>query len=175
MSEAEIPEASTPFERKVAITIALIAVVMSFVEMKGDGAKTETILKTNEMASQWSYYQSKSIKQSLCSHQDEMLPFLAANAGTKAEDLAKLQSRLTEEIGRYETEKRDIKTKAESLAAQVSFQSSVEERCGLSALFLQLAVVIASVAILAHSKPAWIGSILVGGAGAIIGLSSFFM
>jgi len=66
MAEApEIPEANDPFSKQVAITIALLAVVLAVIENKGDNAKTDAIIKTSEAANRWGYYQSKSIKQNL--------------------------------------------------------------------------------------------------------------
>ena len=47
MAEApEIPEANDPFSKQVAITIALLAVVLAVIENKGDNAKTDAIIKT---------------------------------------------------------------------------------------------------------------------------------
>jgi hypothetical protein len=51
MSETpEIPEANDPFSKQVAITIALLAVVLALIENKGDNAKTDAIIKTSEAA-----------------------------------------------------------------------------------------------------------------------------
>ena len=48
MSETpEIPEANDPFSKQVAITIALLAVVLAVIENKGDNAKTDAIIKTS--------------------------------------------------------------------------------------------------------------------------------
>ena len=60
MSETpEIPEANDPFSKQVAITIALLAVVLAVIENKGDNAKTDAIIKTSEASNRWGYYQSK--------------------------------------------------------------------------------------------------------------------
>ncbi len=46
MAEApEIPEAKDPFEKRVAVTIAVLAVVLAVVGNKGDNAKTDAIIK----------------------------------------------------------------------------------------------------------------------------------
>ena len=44
----EIPEATDPFEKRVAISIAVLAVIMSLVGNLGDNAKTSSIIETNE-------------------------------------------------------------------------------------------------------------------------------
>ena len=66
----EIPEGNDPFSKQVAITIALLAVILAVIENKGDNAKTDAILKTSEAANRWGHYQSKSIKQNL--HETEL-------------------------------------------------------------------------------------------------------
>jgi len=72
----EIPEANDPFSKQVAITIALLAVVLAVIENKGDNAKTDAILRTSEAANRWGYYQSKSIKQDLYETELEILSHL---------------------------------------------------------------------------------------------------
>jgi len=44
----EIPEAKDPFEKRVAVTIAILAVALAFIGNKGDNARTDAIIKTNE-------------------------------------------------------------------------------------------------------------------------------
>ena len=52
----EIPEAKDPFDKRVALTIAIIAICLSFVSNLGDNAKTSAILKTSEASDQWNYF-----------------------------------------------------------------------------------------------------------------------
>jgi hypothetical protein len=61
----EIPEAKDPFEKRVALTIAIIAICLSFVGNLGDNAKTDAIIKTNEASDQWGFFQAKTKSQSL--------------------------------------------------------------------------------------------------------------
>lgn len=56
----EIPEAKDPFDKRVALSIAIIAICLSFVANLGDNAKTSAILKTSEASDQWNYFQAKS-------------------------------------------------------------------------------------------------------------------
>ena len=54
MAEApEIPEAKNPFERMVAVSIATMAVCLSVINIHGDNAKTDAIIKTNEASNKW--------------------------------------------------------------------------------------------------------------------------
>ena len=111
MAEAtEIPEASNPFEKRVALTIALLAVVLALVENLGDNAKTSAILKTNEAANQWSYYQSKSIKQNLYETESRLVGFLST---ANEESQAKTKAEIASEVARYQAEKGEIRQSAE--------------------------------------------------------------
>jgi len=59
----EIPEAKDSFEKSVAVTIAVVAVILSWISNRGDDAKTSAIIRTNEATDEWGHFQSKSIKE----------------------------------------------------------------------------------------------------------------
>src|SRR5712671_537359 len=97
----EIPEAADPFEKRV--TIAVLAVILSFVGNLGDNAKTDAIIKTNEASNQWGYFQAKGIKGQMAAMQGELL---AALGGAQPDEArTKEIARLHAETARYETEK----------------------------------------------------------------------
>ncbi len=174
MSEApEIPEATGPFEKRVAISIAVIAIVLSFVGNLGDNAKTDAIIKTNEATNQWGYFQAKSIKGQMAGMQGELL---AALGGAQPDEArAKEIARLRAETSRYETEKTGIKKQAEDLQHEAAHESKTNDRCDLASLMLQIAVVICSVAILSRWHAFWFAGLALGLAGAVTGATAFFM
>lgn len=51
--QAEIPEVDSPFGKRVAVTIAIVAVVMAIISNRGDDAKTDALLKTTQSANKW--------------------------------------------------------------------------------------------------------------------------
>ena len=169
----EIPEAADPFEKRVAITIAVLAVILSFVGNLGDNAKTDAIIKTNEASNQWGYFQAKGIKGQMAGMQGELL---AALGGAQPDEArTKEIARLNSETARYESEKAEIKKKAEDLQQQAARDSTINDRCDLASLMLQIAVVICSVAILSRWHAFWIAGGALGLAGAIAGATAFFM
>lgn len=173
MSDApEIPEAKDPFERRVALTIAIIAIFLSFVGNLGDNAKTDAIIKTNEASNQWGYYQAKSIKGQLAALQANLL---TRSPGSNTPENAAEIDRLRKEADRYETEQDGIKAKAMELQAAASNKSSVNDRCDQSSLFLQVAVVVCSVSILAQSHKFWWAGIIAGACGIAIGITAFLL
>ncbi len=175
MAEApEIPEANDPFEKRAAVTIAILAVVLAVVGNKGDNAKTDAIIKTNEAANQYAWYQAKSIKEAIASSEHDMLTLLAPAQSGSAE-IAKFAAELKAKVEKYEKEQPEILAKAEEAKKEAEIGSKINDRCDHGSLALQIAIVIASVSILARSHAFWIASIILGLIGIGIGASAFLL
>ena len=173
MPEApEIPEANDPFEKRAAVTIAILAVALAVVGNKGDNARTDAIIKTNEASNQWAYFQAKGIKGSIASAEQELLTLLAPSQNAAA-DLAKKAEQLRSKAEEYKTEQAEIKAHAEEAQKDAERGSKINDRCDQGSLALQIAIVIASVSILARSRAFWIGSIVLGLIGIGIGVMAF--
>ena len=173
MSEApEIPEAEDPFAKRIAITIAVLAVAMSLIGNKGDNAKTESILETTEAANQWAYFQAKSIKGTAY---ELAVDELAVSAPADAAKRDALVAAYRAKIAAYDAERTDIKTKAEGLTKDAQHGGAINDRCDLASLLLQIAVILCSVAILVRLHPFWFLGMAVGAGGAVVGATAFFM
>ncbi len=169
----EIPEASTDFEKKIALTIAILAVALSFVNNKGDNSKTEAIIKTNLASDNWSHFQAKSIK----GHVEEMHAGLLRELGgaTLSDEAKQSLVRLAGGVEKLKGEKEEIGKKAEELTKEANKLGAINDRCDLAALLLQIGIVICSVAILSEWKPFWYTGIVLGAIGAGIGVTAFLM
>ena len=173
MPEApEIPEANDPFEKRAAVTIAILAVALAVVGNKGDNARTDAIIKTNEASNQWAYFQAKGIKGSIASAEQELLTLLGPSQNAAA-DLAKKAEQLRSKAEEYKTEQAEIKAHAEEAQKDAERGSKINDRCDQGSLALQIAIVIASVSILARSRAFWIASIVLGLIGIGIGVMAF--
>lgn len=166
----ELPEAKDPFERAVAISIAIMAVMLSFIDNKGDNAKTDSILSTNKASNQWAYYQSKSIKQSLREFEADMVS-ISPNASSP--EATRKLAEMKAEVERYAGEKDKIKSDAEALGTQAEASGAINDKCDQAALLLQIAVVIASVAILTRWKTMWHASLVLAAIGSYFGVLAF--
>lgn len=167
----EIPEAADPFEKRVALTIAILAVVLSFIGNLGDNAKTEAILKTNEATNKWGYFQAKSIKGQLSKLEADIISNLGG--ATLPDKSKELLEKLKADSERYDTENAEIKTEAEHLVTEAKHESEVNELCDKASLFLQIGVVICSVSILSGWKPFWFIGIGLGIVGIAFGVGAF--
>jgi hypothetical protein len=173
MSDApELPEAKDPYEKVVALTIAILAVILSFVDNTGDNAKTDAIVKTTEAANKWAYFQSKSLKENLAESNASLLTLLtpvdAAAAKAKAEEMVR-------ETARYGGEKKQLMTDAQELEKQAAYSMSIDDRADQASLLLQIAVVICSISILVRWKAIFITGVVAGIAGVAVAVMAFSM
>ncbi|PZR71829.1 MAG: hypothetical protein DLM73_14875 [Chthoniobacterales bacterium] len=168
-----IPPAKDPFEKRVALTIAIIAISNSFVANLGDNAKTSSILKTSDSLDQWGYFQAKSTKAQIAAMHGDILMRLSTDE--RAGDTRSQAIKLGQEARRYDVEKAEIKTKAEGLAGEAAHFSAINNRCDQASLLLQIAVVICSVSILAQSHKFWWLGMCLGVAGVVVGATAYFI
>lgn len=159
--DVEIPEAKDSFEKRIAISIAIIAVMLSYISMKGDNAKTDAIIKTNEAANKWGHFQSKSIKQ----HEDERAIDIIKGQSTTPETAQRLEV-IAASMKKYDGEKEELFKEATKLNAEADESSKINDRCDFAALFLQISVVICSVAILSRLHLFWFAGLALAAVGA---------
>ena len=99
----EIPEAKDPFDKRVALTIAILAICLSFIANLGDNAKTSSILKTSEASDQWNYFQAKSTKAQLAAMHGDMIMRLSSEE--RSDDARNRAIQLGKDAQRYDVEK----------------------------------------------------------------------
>lgn len=111
MDETEANTNSNRLERKIGLTLALFAAILAVVDLGGGKFGDDEIIGTNEKASLYQWYQSKSIKQSIIEQEVQLLHgLLDAGAVTPAGQsaLAQRLTRAEQSAKRYDLEKREI-------------------------------------------------------------------
>ena len=169
----EIPEVKDPFDKRVALTIALLAICLSFIANISDSAKTSAILRTRQASDQWNYFQAKSTKALLAAMHGDLIMRLSTDE--RSSDARDRAIQLGKDAQRYDIEKGEIKKEAESLVAQAMHFSAINDRCDQAALLLQIAVIVCSVAILGQSHKFWYLGLLLGTAGVVVGVTAYLM
>ena len=168
----DLPEARDPYEKVIALTIAILAVILSFVDNTGDNAKTDAIVKTTEAANKWAYFQSKSLKENLAESNATLLKLLtpadAIAAKAKAEEM-------TRETARYDGEKKQLMTEARELEKQAAYSMSIDDRADQASLLLQIAVVVCSIAILVRWKAIFFAGLASGIVGVVVSVMALSM
>ena len=169
----EIPEAKEPFDKRVALTIAILAICLSFIANLGDNAKTSSILKTSQASDQWNFFQAKSTKALVTGIHGDLIMRLSTDE--RAVDARNQAMQLGQEARRYDVEKAEIKKAAEKMTAEAAHFGAINDRCDQASLLLQIAVVVCSVAILGQSHKFWWAGIVLGIGGMATGLSAYFL
>ena len=151
--------AREPFDKKVAATMAIIAAVLAVVSVLGHIATTEELLNQQKASDQWAYYQAKSIRR----YQSEFAGDLFASL--KNDALTKQYARNAE---KYRSDDEEIQKEAQALVKESELRGHQALRLHFGEVFLEIAIVFASLAILAKRAFIWYGAMGAGLAGAVI-------
>jgi hypothetical protein len=149
--------ASHPFEKRVAGTMAILAAVLAVTSVMGHLATTEEIVNQARASDQWAYYQAKSIRR----YESEIARDMLASQPAKVADYEK-------NAARYTREGEEIQKEAQTLEDESHLKGRQAVRFEFGEVFLEVAIVLASLAILTKLSPLWWTSMAVGAGGAIV-------
>ena len=165
----------------LAMTTVIFAVCATLSTFKGGGYGSKALLNQTDASDQWAFYQSKSIKSALTSNQKDNLELqkelLSIETHSK-ENLSKYDAKISlydEEIKRYEVEKAAIKSKAENFEKDRDVCQLHGGKFGLAVIFLQVTILLSSIAGLLKKKPVWYLSLGIGVVGIVFFLDGFFL
>ncbi len=172
-------EKKEPWLNYLALTTVIFAVCATLSTLKGGGFSTRAVMSQSQASDQWAYYQAKSIKGYVYELQKEKFELdLMANKGlsrTLAADYEKRIGAYTEKIERYEKEKEEIKKKAEDLETRRDDSQQHSGAFGLAAMFLQIAILLSSIAALMKKKLFWFIGMGAGCFGLLYFFNGFFL
>ncbi len=156
----------------LALTTVVFAVCATLSTLKGGGFSTRSVMSQSQASDQWAYYQAKSIKGYLYELQKEKLELDAKTmkGGALKADYEKRIGGYKEKIERYDKEKEEIKKKAEDLEKRRDDSQQHSGAFGVAAMFLQIAILLSSIAALMKKKLFW----LIGMGAGCFGLLYFF-
>lgn len=175
------------FDKRVTISIAMIAAVLACVAMAAHRSHTETLrlhteasLQQTQAANQWARYQAVNIRSQLYQSLLEQGEFAAARPDTEAKRAAAVE-RWQKQVAKYEQEQLPkIKAAAEEHGEHAKHDLEAAEvaharadRLDFGELGLQLGVVLCSLAILTKSRSFWGLGILSSAAGAVTALTGW--
>ena len=99
------------FELICGVLIAMYAAMLAITDLGAGKFGDDQIIASNEKASAYQWYQSKSIKESLVEGQQALIETLTAAGAVQVDKriaLADFSKRLADDIARYKMEKREI-------------------------------------------------------------------
>ncbi|MRR17585.1 MAG: DUF4337 domain-containing protein [Deltaproteobacteria bacterium] len=164
----------------LALTTVIFAVCATLSTFKGAGFSTKSVLSQTQAANQWAYYQSKSIKGYLYENQKESLELemKARRESMSRAAVAEYEKKIelyAQKIKRYESEKAEISKEAKRLEAQRDDAQKHTGIFGVAVIFLQIAILLSSIAALMKKKIIWLAGSASGAAGLIYFANGFLL
>ncbi|HXX57998.1 MAG TPA: DUF4337 domain-containing protein [Thermodesulfovibrionales bacterium] len=164
----------------LALTTVILAVCATLSTFKGGGFSTRSVLAQTQASDQWAYYQSKSIKGYLYELQREKLELEEKALGPKlqkplAEEYEKKIEAYSKKIKKYDEEKAAIEKDAKKLEITREDAQSHSQIFGMAVIFLQIAILLSSIAALLKKRPVWIAGLVTGLVGIFYFANGFFL
>jgi hypothetical protein len=197
--------AHDPFDRKVAMTMAIVAAVLACVTLLSHRAHTETLRLQGEATrlrseanifhtqatDEWNFFQANNIRNHAYQAYLELLPLLAKAPGTETRQ-KKLEQDWSNKVAQYKDKLPPMQQKAESLVekakeAQKESDEMIEEskhvhhradRYDLGELGVEIALVLCAISLLTKNWRFWYAGIvicIIGAAVALTGYANLFM
>jgi len=169
--------AHNPFDRKVALSMAIVAAALASVTLLSHRSHNEvTVMKTEE-SDAWNFYQAKKNRGYMYAADAELLKALSkeapdSEAGGKT---AKLIKEWQDKVDVYETDAKKLEKEAKGLQDGGRLAHNSSNFFDLGELGIELSLVLCSVALLAKRHSFWIIGILVGALGFIVAMGGFFV
>ena len=159
----------------VALTTTILAVCTAIGSLKGGGYSSSIQLTAARENNQWSYYQSKSIKQYLFDMKSDLfrLELMKPQAPEIKDELEQKLSVTEEAVKRYEKEKAEIKASAEDLNKQQAELKRHGGNFGMAVMFFQIAIMLSAIGSLLKQKYAWLVGLGMGAVGLIYFANGF--
>ena len=172
-------EKKEPWLNYLALTTIIFAVAATLSTFKGGGYSTRSMLSQEQASNKWSYFQSKSLKLYLYETQKDVLEL--DTKSMKKVDASVIDAyhkkilEYEQSIKRYDKEKADIKKDAEHLESLRDEAQKHSQVFGMAVIFLQISILISSIAALIKRKYLWFIGIGVGAVGLIYFINGFLL
>jgi hypothetical protein len=187
MAEIELPNPeelkelmNDRFSKRVALMTAVFAVVLAITSLGGSNAMKELLLTQQQSSDQWAFYQSKVLREHLYKLEALKTGMALAERGPTMTGAARQMYEqnahtFADEEKRYASEKKEIEQSAKKLEAQRDIAQARDPYFDYAEVLLQIAIVLASIAILSGSRPVlWI-SVGCAGIGSVLSLNGYLL
>jgi NAD(P)H-dependent FMN reductase len=186
MAEIELPKLeeleeikAKSFTRRAALITAIFAGVLAISSLGGGKATKEMILAQDQASDLWSYYQAKVIREQLYRGQKMRLELdllaketLNPEIRQHYEDLLK---QATTQAEHYAQQQKTIEEEARKMEHERDLARSKDPYFEFSEALLQIAIIMASVAILSQSRAILGVAIAAASLGTLLCLNGFFL
>jgi cell division protein FtsL len=183
--------AADPFDKRVAMTMAIVAACLACVSMLSHRSHNTTIQSQihandnlTEASNQWGYFQAKKNRQYMFDVSGKILTIQSkefkdetakTDAAELVKDLKKTIAEYKEEVKEIEKEARELTAKAKEFDKEAAHAHHMSDRFDLGELGVELALVFCSLAVLTKRKDFWYGGIGVGTVGFVVAMSAYLI
>ncbi len=147
----------------VALSSALLAGLAAVSSLMAGHHANEAMMAQIESSDQWSYYQSKGIKEAALTSKAEILDALGKPVASADK----------EKVAGYERDKEQIAKKAEDLEKIAQNRLRTHEVLASSVTMFQIAIAVGAIAVLIRRRSFWLASLVVGLGGIAFLIQSF--
>jgi gas vesicle protein len=154
-------------ERKIGVTMAIVAVLLALATMLGHRTHTEEVLIQTRANDQWAYYQAKTIRAHMYEADAEMAALLP-----KGEQLAESFKQRSEDQKKSAEE---VRNEAQQKENETDATSRKAGRFDTAEIFLEIAIVLCSISLLARSRVFWLVSFASSAVGVMFMIRAFLM
>ena len=167
-------EKKEPWLNYLALSTVILAVCATLSTFKAGGYSTRSVMSQTQASDQWAYFQSKSIKGYLYEMSKEKLELevKSLTGMGQREAVAGYEKKIAEygkKIAKYDSEKSQIQAEAKRFEKVRDDAQLHGQAFGIAVIFLQIAILLSSIAALLKQKLVWILGMAVG----VVGIVSF--
>ena len=197
-AEVELPHGeSDPFVKRVALSVAVFAVVLALAGAGGRNANKDLMMNQMKAGNEWNRYQAKVQREVLYMQERETLeqefgPLksdeseeLAKRYETGQKDRTKQPAEagerrkqrlgfITGKLAEYKKEKEELSTQAKKYEADRDLAHKKDPFFEMAELLLQIGIVLASVAMLSKARWAFVAGCALGVVGLVLTIFGYF-
>lgn len=162
----------------VSLTTIVFAVCATLATFKGGQFSTKIVLNQLKTTNAWAYYQSKDLKSYLHEFQRDQLGLALSQpqvTAALADEYKKKISSYNEKIAKYDKQKQEIENNARDFERAIQDSQSHASNFGMAVVFLQIAILLASIAALMKQIFLWFGSLAIGAVGIVYFIDGFYV
>lgn len=198
-AEAEVPhDEHDPFVKKVALSVAIYAVVLVLAGAGGSNAGKDMLMGQMQASNEWSRYQAKvqrevaymqereALEQVIGPIDASVLDRWAGHYETTQKDRTKLSADpaerqkyrlafVTAKLAEYEKEKKELSEKARDREKDRDTAHRKDPYFDFAEMLLQIGVVLASISMLSKAKWPYAVSLLLAFVGLLLTLNGYFL
>ena len=165
--DEHVHHAHEPFDKMVAATMAIMAALLAVVSVLGQHFITEELLMQAKASDEWAYYQAKDIRRFTAEATHDMLDELKRGSNSEA--------RYGQQASKYRSDASEIQNQAREFEQDSERNGKKGTRFHFGEIFLEIAIVFSSLAILSKTKLLFYVGIVSALAGLVIAVTAWVL